>query len=336
MKFIKGLSIVLCLFLLAGCVQLVPAQQPTATEGIKALPPTGTPVDTSTPIIVIVTATPLPATATPVATDTPVATNTPVPTETFTPSPTAVPGITLNTLTDLGNGNINVTWSTTGTFANGFQVVWSATNSQPSFPQDSSTYVYDPGTTSTQISGEAGRTYYVRVCRYVNSSCDLYSNVQSITLSGTPITYTYPQYTQYNQYLQYNQQYNQYPQYNRNSQYYNYPRPQYYAYPTPSTSDTTPYAPYLYINMVLHAGSGSADLYWRSYGDFSKGYRLLYSTTDATLTYGDTLQYVITNGNTHMYTITGTNGVTYYYRICRFTGTTCDVYSNQVSYTFYK
>jgi len=297
MKIVKGLGILLCLFLLAGCVQIVPAGQATPTEDVKALLlPTETPV----PVVIVVTATPEPATAVPTSTETPVAT------ATLTPTPTQVAGITLNTLSDLGGGNINVSWSASGSFPKGFQVVWSATNSQPSFPGDSSTYLNDPNARSVQVRGEPGKTYYVRVCRYVESSCDLYSNVQQVTLAGTPITYNtyYPQYY--------------------------YPQPQYYTYPT--VNATTP--PYLYISKVVYAGSWAADIYWKSYGNFDHGYILLFSTSPDTLIYGDTLQQVITNASTHSLTVTGGDGATFYYRICRFTGTTCDIYSNQVSFTF--
>ena len=302
MKRIVGICILLSFFLLTGCIKIVPAQ--TASTTPTAVLANILPTVTQVPVVIYITATPQPGTAVPTLT------TTPIPTATAIPTATPVPSLTLNTLTDLGGGTINVTWTASGDFSKGFQIVWSATNSQPVFPTDTTTYVSDGNARATQIHGTPGSSYYVRVCRYVSDTCDLYSNVQQVTLSGTPVYQPAPYYPP------------SYPAY----------YPQYYPSYYPTVNATV--APYLYISMIKYAGSGSADIYWRTYGDFNNGYRLLFSTDPATLTYGDSLQYVITNGYQHMLTVNGVNSITYYFRICRFTGTTCDLYSNQASYTF--
>ena len=71
--------------------------------------------------------------------------------------------ITISSATDEGNGVVAVNWSAVGSFPNGYQVVWSATNQQPTFPLDSSTYVSDAKANSVQFQGQTGTVYYVRV-----------------------------------------------------------------------------------------------------------------------------------------------------------------------------
>ena len=88
-------------------------------------------------------------------------------------------------------GTANVLWNVSGEFPKGFKVVWSETNSSPSFPGDNNQYVDSPAARSAIIRATAGKTYYFRVCRYNGTGCDSYSNsVQFKLASGTAPTST--------------------------------------------------------------------------------------------------------------------------------------------------
>ncbi len=165
-------TILIASLVLAGC-NLFPVA-PTAAPVATNVPP----AETQTPIIIIVTATP--------ESQQEVPTDTPVAAVTSTPSPSD--SINITKAEDLGGGKANITWEVNGNFPAGFEVVWSETNSSPSFPGDSSTYLSDSATRAVQIVGQTGHTYYLRICRYVNNSCDLYSNVAQINFSGAPAT----------------------------------------------------------------------------------------------------------------------------------------------------
>ncbi len=76
--------------------------------------------------------------------------------------------------------NGHITWSTDGTSAKGFKIVWSKT-SGPTYPtrKGSDKYYYksDPSTDSTDIYAFDGTgKYYVRVCEYLGGACGTYSN----------------------------------------------------------------------------------------------------------------------------------------------------------------
>jgi hypothetical protein len=295
----------------------------------------GTDTETATADVLVVTATPLPDTETPTPTETssftstPTFTLTPEFTNTITPTQTSVASLAISSLTDLGGGTVNVSWTASGDFSKGFQVVWSSTNSLPIFPTDSSTYISDVNARSAQFRGVAGKLYYVRVCRYMNDTCDLYSNVQQVSLSAN-VVYNYSYGND-----DYNNNYNYYQ-----SVPYIY-RPTEYQYIVPTATSQfskplsiTPGSPYVYIAHITPGGAGGAYIFWRTSGDFEHGYRLLYSKTNSNLTFGDSLQYQISDPNIHEFRITGAYNTTYYFRICRDTGTNCDLYSNTVSYTF--
>ncbi len=87
-------------------------------------------------------------------------------------------------------GTANVLWNVSGEFPKGFKVVWSETNSGPSFPGDSNQYVDSPAARSAIIRATAGKTYYFRVCRYTGNGCDSYSNSVQFTLASGGIVPT--------------------------------------------------------------------------------------------------------------------------------------------------
>lgn len=184
------------LLLLTACA--TPTALPTPTIEI-----------TSTPIVIIVTATPLPATSTPeiptatieipTATLEP-ATNTPEPTKTYVP---AIPGaynkegyaipssssMIITSIKETGSGQAQFFWTASGTFAKGFRIYYSDYIKLPTFGGEKSEYAITDGTTrSAYITGTPGTTYYYRICSYTGSGCDFYSNLFTYTFKAATST----------------------------------------------------------------------------------------------------------------------------------------------------
>jgi hypothetical protein len=100
----------------------------------------------------------------------------------------------------------HLVWEATGNFPNGFKVLWSATNPEPTYPDgiDGFNYYSDPATTGGDtLALDIGTTYYVRVCKYdvvtarlnnlgfllfstlntvSTTTCTIYSNVLEYTV----------------------------------------------------------------------------------------------------------------------------------------------------------
>jgi hypothetical protein len=103
-------------------------------------------------------------------------------TETKTPTPD-VSSINLNPIIDEGGGSVTVKWTASGSFPQGFKVVWSDVVKQPTFPENDCYRVSSPTDRTATIAGfESGKTYYFRVCRYVSGTCDVYSNMRLIEI----------------------------------------------------------------------------------------------------------------------------------------------------------
>jgi hypothetical protein len=286
MKRMKILAGVLSLALLAGCIPVVATSTPVShavdepTQTPQVIVVTSTP---ETPQVIVITATPEPATATPE-----------VPTATAT---TAVQtALNITSVTDSGNGNVVVNWDASGDFPAGFQVVWSSTSQTPSFPTDSSTYVSDPNARSATFHGGANTLYFVRVCRYANSVCDVYSNLGYVAVFAPTLAPT--------------------------------TKPA-----VPSSGTPVAISPYIRITYMKNAGYGAAVIYWKAYGTFDHGFKILYGTDPDNLSYGESKSFDVKNGTYRVFTVTGSYYVKYYYQMCRFTGTSCDLYSNVYSFT---
>lgn len=185
------------MLLLAACSTPTPqaTMQPTAaaTEPAK---------DTSTPIVLVVTATPKSATSTvkAVNTNTPAATNTAVPKITFTPSMAgaynkegyAIPSsssMIITSIKETGSGQAQIIWTASGTFSNGFRLYYSDYVKLPTFGGEKSEYAIPDGTTrSAYVTGTPGKTYYYRLCSYTGSGCDFYSNLVTFTFVAATST----------------------------------------------------------------------------------------------------------------------------------------------------
>ncbi len=191
-------------------------------------------------------------------------------------------------------------------------MVWSSIHENPTYPDDTSAYASDPGARSALISGKAGTIYYVRVCRYNNGSCDQYSNVGIFalkTMTATPTKYSGGSSST-----------------GKTST----------STPAAYNSKGTPISSTASINItkILETEPGKAHIYWTASGTFAKGFKIVYSKTDTTPTYGENSYYAIASGSVRDAYIDGATGTKYYYRICRYTGTTCDIYSNTYSFTY--
>jgi hypothetical protein len=232
---------------------------------------------------------------------------------TATAASTQVPAsITITGLVDNGSGLASIYWETSGDFPAGFELVWSDVDVNPTFPGDPSMYISNPNKRSAQIQGELGKIYYVRLCRYVSNSCDAYSPVgiigfvaPSATPTLTPTATATPKFLPM--------------------------MPPLYKTPVTSTYSSEPY---IYISSIKSTGAGAALIYWTAYGDFPNGFLILYSEGTTVPSYGDYSSYKISDGSDRSATVIGGFGSTYTFVICRWTGTTCDTYSNAYEYTF--
>lgn len=89
------------------------------------------------------------------------------------------------------------------------------------------------------------------------------------------------------------------------------------------------------ITNIKETGSGQAQIFWTASGTFSNGFKIYYSSYIKNPVFGgEKSEYVISDGQTRSAYITGTPGTTYNYRICNFTGSNCEFYSNTYSFTF--
>jgi hypothetical protein len=188
------------ILLLGTIVLLLSACATTTTQ------PTAVPTEkaalTSTPIVLVVTATSMPETATVKAVNTkvPAATNTPMPKITFTPS---IPGaydkdgkpisskssIIITSVKETGAGQAQINWMATGTFSSGFRIYYSSTIVNPVMGGEKSEYAIPDGLArSAFITGTPGTTYYYRLCSFTGSACDFYSNSFSYTFLAATST----------------------------------------------------------------------------------------------------------------------------------------------------
>ena len=89
------------------------------------------------------------------------------------------------------------------------------------------------------------------------------------------------------------------------------------------------------ITGIQDRGSSTAVISWTANGSFTNGFRIYYSYYITMPSYGsEKFEYAIPDGVTRSAFITGDPGQPYYYRICSFTGSGCEFYSNVYTYTF--
>jgi hypothetical protein len=101
--------------------------------------------------------------------------------------------IKIDAMEDIGAGRVIVRWTPNGNFPTGYGIVWSATNQSPAYPNDQFIYVSDPSSRSVMMTADIGKIYYLRVCRFLNNTCDVYSNLGVFVLQKTAVsTPVYP------------------------------------------------------------------------------------------------------------------------------------------------
>ncbi len=109
---------------------------------------------------------------------------------TSTPVPEAAKYIQITNITNDGTGRADVVWSAVGYFPKGFKVVWSADTKKPVFPGNDYVYLSSPTARIADVTGDAGRKYYFRVCEYLGDKCGVYSNTYEFTYKDKPETAT--------------------------------------------------------------------------------------------------------------------------------------------------
>lgn len=180
-------------------------------------------------------------------------------------------GISLNWVpTNLGNHE-------------GYKVVWSHTNTNPTFNVDQADYVADSNAKTHYKHIKDGKTYYFRVCRYVGGNCDTYSNTMTIKASGESNPINGPISINF--------------------------------FKLENTTPTAIAAEWSMVN-----------------GTAPNGFKIVYSKSPNPTLENSNSQYIDQYGGTYKI-LSGLSSGTYYVRICRYTGSTCDIYSNQLTAT---
>ncbi len=100
---------------------------------------------------------------------------------TNTPASEVTKSIRITSINNDGTGNADVVWSAVGYFPKGFKVVWSAETKKPVYPGNDFVYISGPTARIADVTGDAGRKYYFRVCEYLGDSCGIYSNTYEFT-----------------------------------------------------------------------------------------------------------------------------------------------------------
>ncbi len=300
MKRVEIYFVILAL-LLTGCFPQQPAQPALSA------PTQVTDLTLPTPNVIFITATSESSAGTPID---------------LNPQSPAQDGgesINLSQVDDLGSAVAEVKWEVNGNAPYGFRVVWSDVHQPPTYPEDTYTDAGDPNARAAHISGELGKIYYVRVCRVVAGGCDLYSNMGIFALTKRNYVNGYPTYTPFILPTNYTSGVYYKPGVNTSSS---------------STSSTLSATNYITIASVVSKGTGKALITWDAAGSFANGFRILYSKSHSTPVYGTDPYFGIADGTIRSAYLDGSPGSTYYYRICRFTGSTCDLYSNVYTFAY--
>lgn len=238
-----------------------------------------------------------------------------LPTPTLKPegaSESSEASITITGISEQTPGVANVTWQASGDFPSGFKVVWSDAQGYPTYPENSAVAVASSIARSAQITVTPGVIYYVRVCRFVNESCDVYSDLgifafSSATPNPKPVMDLRATVT---------------AAAHRHDA-------------TASVSGTAlSYDPTLKITLMKGGEDGKAYMAWTDKNPGSSGYKIVYSKTSTTPTYGTDSYFYIADSNARSAYVEGDSSTQYYYRLCRVSSSGCGSYSEVYSYKF--
>ncbi len=237
-----------------------------------------------------------------VPTETPQPVIEPTPTETEQPAT-----ITITSIVGTGPGKALVSWDAVGNFPEGFKVVWTDVQGLPTFPENTNVYVNDPYARSATISGETGKIYYVRVCRFLGGQCDSYSDLGIFAYQMAEST----------------------------------PKPTATEKVAPTaTKKITPgsgggtITPAIKIVLMKGGEDGKAYIKWESNYSPSKGFKICYSTTNKNPTFDTAPYFYVSDKTKREAWVDGVPGTTYYYRICGYDGSKCENYSDTYTYKF--
>ena len=91
--------------------------------------------------------------------------------------------ILIATIVDKAPGEATITWAASGTFTEGFKVLYSTTNKNPT-TDDGVVNVSDGSQRSATVEGQPSTKYYYRVCKVVSGKCTLYSPAANYTFAA--------------------------------------------------------------------------------------------------------------------------------------------------------
>ena len=221
--------------------------------------------------------------------------------------------IKITAIQQIGPNTAIINWDGIGNFPSGFNVVWTNEVRRPISPRDDGSFTNDPFARTSLFSGEPGYVYILRVCRFTGEGCDVYSDTAFFTFR------------------------------------------RYAPTPTPNRTATAraltqvagggggggggggtsaTAAPKFAIISIKDAGNLKARMLWTSDSNPARGFRIYYSTSNKEPGYGKDSYFAISDGKVREAYVDGKAGTTYYYRICKFTGSGCDAYTPAVSHTY--
>ena len=204
---------------------------------------------------------------------------------TGTPKPTAAKFVIVSMSggTDL---KAHMIWTSDTDPTYGFRIYYSTTSKEPKQGNDLYHIVSDPKAREAYVSGLPGLTYYFRVCKYEKGGCSEYTPVYSFSYPGTPYT------------------------------------------PTATKDAAT-----ILIATIKDTSVGNAEITWGASGSFPEGFRVLYSATSDKPKLSDEV-VIVPDGAARSATVSGTPGVKYYFRICKYAAGACTIFSPVASFTF--
>jgi hypothetical protein len=276
--------------------------------------------------------------------------------------------ITISSITNTTLGNAKIVWTASGSFPNGFKILYSKTNSKPSLA-DKYVYVPDRTARSGTFSGDPGATYYVRMCKYYDSKCVVYSAVQTFTFTpgkGTitlatiaditsgqaKVTWTTTGTFDYGYAVMYSETHSTPTLADSvvftakgilNGDISGTAGHNYYirVCGLTSTKSCDVYSPvktFTFASITLTStsatGVGTGRATWDAVGSFPKGFKLIYSLINKEPTYESDRSMPVTGGDkarSFDFTLLQP-GLTYYLRICQAKETGCAVYSDARKY----
>ncbi|MDO9121054.1 MAG: hypothetical protein Q7U31_04665, partial [Anaerolineaceae bacterium] len=193
-----------------------------------------------------------------------------------------------------------IKWEAAGDFPSGFKIVYSEQQNQPTYPENTYASVYTSSARAGVINYDYDKIYYVRVCRFTNSACDVYSDLGIFAFAAPTKT----------------------------------PKPTRTPAVVIVNGVEVVYDPSLVITKMKTAGSGKAYIEWTDYVGSSKGYRIVYSHTSPVPSDDSDPYFAVGDPKARSAFVDGEDGNGYYYRLCRFNGSKCTSYSKPYVFNF--